>query len=329
MPESHSGLKMHLGGRTGSTLEKRTAPTTSRSSGVRGGTPTGARRRHPLRKSPILRVCLYVWAIVLAIFTLFPFYWMLVSAFRAPTAVLHTTSLLPGPFSLESVETLISVTPFGTYFVNSVIVSVAVTGINLAVVTPVAYVLSKMSGRVGAAASVSVLLGYMFPEVLIVIPIFVILVNLGLDNTLLGLILGLLSIAMPLGLWLMTGFMRTLPREVEEAALVDGASWFRTFWRVVLPLARPGVITVGIFSFVVAWADYVFALTIIRDESRKTLPVGLSALYGKFDASWGVIMAAAVLITFPAMAVVGLAARHFMSGLTLGATKGLCVTGEV
>jgi ABC-type glycerol-3-phosphate transport system permease component len=280
------------------------------------------RRRSPLRKSPIHRATLIVIGVVLTVFTLFPIYWMLVTAFRTPGAVLRSKSLLPGPWSLDGIETLFAITPFMTYLLNSIIVSVTVTVANLAIVTPVAYLVSKMSGRLRRAVTFSVLLGYMFPEVLVVLPVYVVLVNINLDNSILGLVLGILSIALPLGLWLLTAFMKSIPREVEEAALVDGASWIQVFWRVIVPLSRPGIITVAIFSFIAAWADYVFALTIIRSESSKTLPVGLASLYGDLDASWNVIMAGAILISIPVMAVVMFASRYFVSGLTLGATKG-------
>lgn len=283
--------------------------------------PSRVRRRSPLRKSPVLLTIQYAWAVVLAIFTLFPFYWMAVSALRGSDDVL-TTRLIPGPFTLEGFANLMSATPFPTYLTNSVIVSLSVTVLSIVVVTPIAYVVSKMRGRIGRVTSFSILLGYMVPEVLLVIPIFVILVRLNLDDTLVGLIIGLLSLSMPLGLWLMTGFMSSLPPALEEAARIDGASWFRVFWHVVLPMSRSGILTIGIFSFIVAWTDYVFALTTIRTESLKTLPVGLSTLYGKFDASWSEIMAGAVLVSLPAILVVAVTARYFISGLTMGATKG-------
>lgn len=279
------------------------------------------RRRSPMRKSPLMLTLQYGWALVLVVFTLFPFYWMVVSAFRGSDDVL-TSRLTPGPFTLEGFVNLMDVTPFPTYLVNSLIVSLSVTALTIVIVTPIAYALSKMRGRLGRAASFSVLLGYMVPEVLLMIPIFVILVRLDLDNTLAGLIVGLLSVTMPLGLWLMTGFMKTISPALEEAARIDGASWLQIFRYVILPLARPGILTIGIFSFIAGWTDYLFALIIMRDEGLKTLPVGLSTLYGKFDASWSEIMAGAVVVSIPAIVLVAATARYFVGGLSVGATKG-------
>ena len=268
------------------------------------------RRKSPLRKSPVLRTVQYAWAVFLTVFTLFPFYWMVASALRGPQHVL-STRLIPGPFTFQGFTNLMDSTPFPTYLTNSVVVSFAVTVLSIVVVTPLAYVMSKMRGRIGRLASFSILLSYMVPEVLLVIPIFVILVRLHLDNTLVGLVIGLLSLSMPLGLPLWT-----------TMTTIDGASWGRVFWHIVLPMSRPGILTIGIFSFIVAWTDYVFTLTLIRTENLKTLPVGLSSLYGKFDASWSEIMAGAVLVSLPAILLVSVTARHFVSGLTVGATKG-------
>ena len=280
-----------------------------------------SRRKSPMRKSPALAAVQYGWAIVLAVFTLFPFYWMLVSALRGSDDVL-TSRLMPGPFTLEGFVNLMDVTPFPTYLTNSMIASLSVTALTIVIVTPIAYALSKMRGRLGRALGFSVLLGYMVPEVLLMIPIFVILVRINLDNSLAGLVVGLLSVTMPLGLWLMTGFMKTIPSALEEAARIDGASWLEIFWHVILPLARPGILTVGIFSFIIGWTDYLFALIMIRSEELKTLPVGLSTLYGKFDSSWSEIMAGAVLVSIPAIVLVAATARHFVGGLSQGATKG-------
>lgn len=281
-----------------------------------------SRAKHPMAQGPAQRVLLYFGAALVLVFTLFPFYWMLISALRDPAVLYQTNSLLPGPFSFESIRVLLERTPFATYFLNSVIVAIMVTVVTLVVSTPVAYLLSRVKSRLGSAASISVLLAYMLPEILIVIPIYTIFLKLRLDNSLTGLVIALLAVTMPLGIWLMLGFFKTLPYEIEEAGFVDGATWLQVFWYIVLPIARPGLLTVGIFSFIMGWVDYVIALVLISDEAKKTLPVGLATLFGRFDASWGVILAGAVLITFPALIALAFVSRYFISGLTLGSTKG-------
>ncbi len=284
-----------------------------------------ARRRHrrpPTASGPVQRVILVCAAVVFAIFTLFPFYWMAVSAFRDPRAVMTSSSLVPGPLSVESFQTLFETTAFTTYMINSLIVSTGVAVVSVLISAPVAYLLTRWKTRLGSALSVTVLFTYMFPEVLLVIPIFVLMGRLNLDNTLVGLGTGMMATAIPLGIWLMIGFFRNLPVEVEEAGLMDGAGWAGVFRWIVLPISRPGLLTVGVFSFVLAWTDYIFALTLVTDDSRKTLPVGLATLFGKFDANWGVIMAGALLMTLPMLIGLAIVGRYFVSGLTQGATKG-------
>ncbi len=283
---------------------------------------TARPRRAPTAHTPLQRVLLYCGAAFLAVFTLFPFYWALISAFRDPSVLLETHSLLPGPFSLESVRMLLEQSPFVTYTINSVIVATAVTAVTLLMATPVAYLATRMKSRLGSFAAISILAAYMIPEVLLLIPIYIAFVNLYLDNTLIGLILALLTLTMPLGIWLMIGFLRTLPYEVEEAAFVDGATWLQVFRLIVLPIARPGLLTVGIFSFIFAWTDYLVAFTLITDDAYKTLPVGIASLFGTFKLGYGQIMAGILLMTLPILVALAFVSRYFISGLTMGATKG-------
>lgn len=268
------------------------------------------------------RLLLLLCAAFFAVFTIFPFYWMTISAFRDPDVILRTNSLVPGPFSIQSFTTLFETTAFFSYLVNSFIVSTGVAIASVLISAPVAYLLTRWRTRLGSGLSISVLFTYMFPEVLLVIPIFVIMGRLRLDNTLLGLGAAMMSTAVPLGIWLMIGFFKNLPIEVEEAALIDGAGWVGVFRWVVVPMARPGLLTVAIFSFVLSWTDYIFGLTLITQDNLKTLPVGLATLFGKFDSSWGVIMAGALLMTLPMMIALSIVGRYFVSGLTQGATKG-------
>ncbi len=282
---------------------------------------TVRRGRGPLAQTPLQRVLLYCAAVFLGVFTLFPLYWALISAFRDQSVLLQTHSLLPGPFSLESVRSLLTQSPFLTYSINSMIVATAVTAGTVLITAPVAYLLARVKSRLIRFMAISILIAYMFPEILILVPIYVGFVNVYLDNTLSGVIIALLSVTMPLGIWLMTGFLRTLPYEIEEAAFMDGATWLQTFRLIVLPLARPGLLTVGIFSFILAWTDYLVAFTLISDDKHKTLPVGLASLFGTFELGYGQIMAGVLLITFPPFVGLIFASRYFVSGLTMGAVK--------
>ncbi len=280
------------------------------------------RSRGPLAQTPLQRVLLYSGAVFLAVFTLFPFYWALISAFRDPSVLLETHSLLPGPFSLENIRLLLEQSPFVTYTINSAIVATSVTALTLLVATPVAYILSRVKSRLASFAAISILAAYMVPEVLLLIPIYIAFVNVYLDNTLIGVIIALLALTTPLGIWLMLGFLRTLPYEIEEAAFVDGATWLQVFRLIVLPIARPGLPTVGIFSFIFAWVDYLVVFTLVSDDAYKTLPVGIASLFGTFKLGYGQIMAGILLMTLPIFVALMFVSRYFISGLTMGATKG-------
>lgn len=267
------------------------------------------------------RIALAVGVAIFVAFSLFPVYWMAVTAFRDPSKVMSDPSLVPGPLSVANFRTVVENTPFLGFAVNSVVISVGVSLASLVLGPPIGYVLARSGHRLTRVAGASLLLAYMIPEIFVVIPVFIILGKSGLVNTRVGLGLGLMTVVMPLVIWLMRGFFRNLPRDVEDAAVVDGASGFGMFFRVVVPMARPGIITAGMFAFIFAWTDYIFALTLTTEDSMKTLPVGLSTLYGEFDAGWGAIMAAGLCISLPMGALVGGFSRYLVSGLTAGATN--------
>lgn len=284
--------------------------------------PRRRRAGSPIRRSGKQTVLLYLGALWLLVFSIFPLYWMIITALRPAAKLLRTTSLVPGPFSLQNFHELFTTAPFARWMLNSFVVSLALAVLNLAVCAPIAYLMARRRSRLLRAGALGILIGYMMPETLLLVPIFIVIVRMHLANSLVGLTIALLCPAMPLGLWLLVGFFRNLPLEVEEAAWVDGASWTRTFWHVVLPMARSGLITVGIFSFLIGWTDYLFALTLISDDPHKTLPVGLATVAGQLDSNWGVVMAGAAMIAVPTTVFGALVSRFFVRGLTQGAAKG-------
>lgn len=273
------------------------------------------------RRTAVRTIVLLLCALLIAMFTLFPLYWAVVTTLRVPAQVLTSHSLVPSPASFENVRDLFRDSPFGIYFLNTAIVSLSVMVITIVVTTPMAYLLTRTKSRILRGAAVALLIAYMVPEVLTLIPIFVGLVTFQLDDTRLGLIIALLPVTVPFGVWILTGFFRTLPYEAEEASRVDGATWFQTFWFVVLPVARSGLITVAIFSFIFAWIDYLVASVVITEQSLKTLSVGLAGLFGRFNLSYGQIMAAVLIMTIPMLFAVALVGRKIVGGLTIGGTK--------
>ncbi len=268
------------------------------------------------------RLGLYVAALVIALYSAFPIYWMVVSSLREPTELLTNISLIPQTWTLESYRNLLELTDYPTHFLNSVIVAVVAVVVTMVFSVMIAYAVTRQRIRGKKLIVGAMLYAYMFPPLLIAIPIFTIFARMGLSDTLTGLIVSHLTLTLPLGVWFLWGFFKSMPFELEEAAMVDGCTRLGAFVRVVLPLALPGLITVAIFSFLLSWTDYTFALVMIGSDANKTLPVGLASMVGSFDLRWGEIMAGSTLIALPLFAAFALMTQYFIQGLGAGAVKG-------
>jgi multiple sugar transport system permease protein len=162
----------------------------------------------------------------------------------------------------------------------------------------------------------------MLPPLLLAIPLFIIFTWVGIADTLLALVVAHLTITLPLGVWLLWGFFKSFPVELEEAALVDGCSVPRMLWRITLPLSLPGLTTAGIFAFLLSWTDYTYAFIMVSTDAHKTVPLGLASMLGAYDIRWGEMMAGSVIITVPLLVLLAFLGRWFVSGLTAGAVKG-------
>ena len=254
------------------------------------------------------------------LYSLFPMYWMAISGLRAGRALFEPL-LLPGPYSWQGYKTILSLTDFPTYYLNSILIAVGTTAITVAVVTPMAYALvrSRLPGMMLMVRAM--LFAYMFPALLLAIPIYVFLVKIGLDDTRLSLILTHSTFTLPLGVWLMWGFFKNFPFEVEESAFIDGCSRLQAIYRVIMPLTLPGVLTVVLFAFVLSWSDFVFSLILITSDELKTLPYGLASIDDAYDANWGELMAGSTMICLPLLALFAFLSRYFIRGLSMGAVK--------
>ena len=197
------------------------------------------------------RMALYIAMAIAVLYSFFPIYWMLISSVRDPKVLYNSIDLLPGPYSLESYETLLAATDFTIWFANSVKVALGTVAITLVISVLISYAVTRLNIRGKTTIVGTMLYAYMFPPLLLAIPLYAIFVRLGLADTHLALIISHCTITLPLGVWLLWGFFKQLPPDVEEAAMVDGCSRLGAFFRVVLPLSLPGITTVAIFSFCV------------------------------------------------------------------------------
>ena len=267
------------------------------------------------------RLALYTAMALTIAYSFFPVYWMLVTSVREPSVLYNTVSLVPGPFSIDNYATLLAATDYPTWFMNSVFVATVTVAIILVLAVLIAYAVTRLRMRGKTTIVGSMLLAYMFPPLLVAIPLYTIFAQLGLANTHIALIVSHCTITLPLGVWLLWGFFKQMPADVEEAAMVDGCSRLGAFFRVVLPLSLPGITTVAIFSFLLSWTDYTFALVMIDSDAQKTLPVGLETMTGQYELRDGELMAGSSLIALPLLILFVFLNRYFIHGLAAGAIK--------
>ena len=266
---------------------------------------------------------LYAGGAVLALWGAFPFLWMLSTSLKHASEVFATPpTLVPRHLTLGNFARLLAETNFATYFKNSLTVSFATVALTLVVSAIGAYGLTRFRFRGRETIAGLILLTYMFAPIMIIIPFYILVKQLGLVNTHLALVLSYTTFCLPFCLWLLRTFFQSVPLDLEEAALVDGAHRGRAVWHVVLPLALPGIIAAGIFTFILAWNDFLFALVLISSDELKTLPVGVNDLFNATIVDWGMIMAAGVMITVPTVGFFAGVQRYLIRGWGSGGLKG-------
>ncbi len=265
---------------------------------------------------------LAIWAVVLAIS--FPLFWMVSTALKPPAELFQIPpTVFPRSPTLSHFADLLFDTPFPIYFLNSTIVACGTTAIVLVVGTLGAYSLVRFQypGREWMARIV--LFTYLLPHVVIVIPLYLLVAELGFINTPFSLVFTYAAFALPFGLWLLRSFMSAIPPDLESAALVDGASRMEAFFDVILPLARPGILTTGLFTFILAWNEYLYALVMVSKDVNKTLPVGvISLLTTGFDVDWSLLMSASVLMSAPLVILFAVMQKYLTRGFGTGGVKG-------
>lgn len=275
------------------------------------------------RRRTIKNLIVFILLILVVTLLVFPFGWMLSTAFKPPEEIFTPNPRwIPLNPTFGNFTEILTRTPFPRYFWNSVMIAFITMLIALIFTIFAGYALSRYNFRGKSAFSLWLLVSQMFPPVLLIIPIFVLMLNLRLVNTYPSLIITYATFSLPFSTWMLKAYFDTVPVELEEAAMVDGCNRLQTLTRIILPLAAPGIVTVALFIFILAWQEYMFALTLTRTTEMRTLPVGISLFLGEYRILWGSLMAGAVVVTAPVIVFFVYLQRYIVQGLTLGAVKG-------
>ena len=262
-------------------------------------------------------------------FAVFPFYWMVVTTFKqnsdlyvGATNVAHNPFIFNAPPTLDHLEILFGRTLYPTWLFNTLFVGVIVVGITLALAVPAGYSLARLTGRGGERLSIGIFLTYLVPSTLLFIPFSRLVSLLGLQNSLWSLVLIYPTFTVPFCTWLLMGFFKSLPKEVEESAMVDGCSRVGAIWKMVLPLSVPGILTVVIFAMTLVIQEFVYSLTFISSVQRMTVSVGVPVALIRGDVYyWGSLMAACLITSVPIAVVYNVFLDRFIAGFTVGAIK--------
>ncbi len=254
-------------------------------------------------------------------FALFPVYWMLSTAFSS-RAGRSGGALVPTDLTLDNFRFVLDEGGFLGYLQNSLIVAVATVLVSGLLALLAAVAVARFRFRFRTSVLVMILIVQMVPLEAMVIPLFLQVRSLELLNTLLGLTVVYVAFSLPFAIWMLRGFVAAVPVEIEEAAYVDGASWLRMFRSVLLPLVAPGLVATSVFSFILAWNEFIFALTFMNDDAKYTVAVGLRQFFGQYGTNWGAVMAGSTLITVPVMVFFVLVQRRLAAGLVAGSVKG-------
>jgi multiple sugar transport system permease protein len=267
-------------------------------------------------------IAVYAIMLLVAVVVIFPIYWMFSISLKLPREIYRLPALLPQNPTWDNYRVLIEEKGYLTNIRNSIIVASSVTVVSLLVSSFAAYSIVRFKYRFRGLVGRIILLTYLTPGSLLFIPLSIIVARLHMGNSLWGLIVLYMTFSIPLSTWLLSGYFRSVPPDLEEQAMVDGTSQLGALFRILLPLSLPGLAAVGIFTFTAAWNELLFALIFITSEDLRTVPLGLNYLITGDVLLWGPIMAGAVLAAVPVMILYFLAQRFMVQGMTAGSVKG-------
>ena len=270
-------------------------------------------RRNPLTTAVILAATFVVWT-----FLVFPAVWIFVGSFKTNETMFSATAFT---FTLENYATIFRV-GFGRFIFNSLFICLVAVVISTFVSVIASYVFSRKRFRRKRLLFGAVILGQLFPWIILVTPLFIMFARIGLLNSHAGMIFAYVAISIPFSVYLLVGYLETVPRELDEAAVMDGCSQFRIIWTIIFPVMLPGIVATATYAFLLMWTEFLFALAFLTRTSLKTMPLGLAQFFGEQSIDWGAIMAASAVTTLPALVLFLPLQTKLSAGLTAGSVKG-------
>lgn len=273
-------------------------------------------------KTRFQKVVIYCLAVIVFVVSLFPFWWMITSSFKPSGEIFSKVpTFWPHDITFEHYMNIFVRANFWEYFKNSLLVAGTVTIIGTGIASLAGYALGRFPIRGKGIILLVVLLVQMFPLVVLIIPLFIVMSNLNLTNSLVGLVITYLTFSLPFCIWMLRSYFSSIPTEIEEAALIDGCTRLQAFRKVIFPLAWPGISATSIFAFITAWNEFVFAVTFIQDDRLRTLPLALQQFFSRFTADYGGLMAASTIATIPVLLFFIFFQRRMTEGLVQGSVK--------
>jgi arabinogalactan oligomer/maltooligosaccharide transport system permease protein len=264
--------------------------------------------------------------VILVLFTLFAIYPVLnvisISIRPGDKLLSKSLALIPDNWTLSTYVQLFTDEPFLQWMLNSIIVSLAVTIFAVSLASTAGYAFSRYKFKGRNTAMIGLITTQMFPVTMLLLPLFVMLIKIGAYDSYIGLIIAYAATALPFVVWQMKGYYDTIPYSLEEAAHIDGAGQFYTFYKIILPLALPALAITALFSFMTAWSEYLVAAVLLQDQDLYTLPIGLKRFTSNMEVAWGLYSAGAVIVSIPVVVLFIALSRWLISGLTLGSVKG-------
>lgn len=274
------------------------------------------------KKSILGDIAAHLFLIITTIIAVFPLVWIMISSVKGKGELTsEPTRFLPKIFTLDYFEHVINDLHFIVNIKNSLFIALITTLIAIVISAMAAYGIVRFFPKLGAIMSKLLVTTYIFPPILLAIPYSIAMAKVGLTNTMTGLIVVYLSFSVPYAVWLLVGFFRTVPIEIEEAARIDGANKFTVFFKIVLPLVAPGIVATAIYTFINAWNEFLYALILVNDTSKMTVAVALRSLNGAEILDWGDMMAASVLVVLPSVLFFTFIQNKIAGGLSEGSVK--------